>query len=302
MPAPKNHHFPNFIGIGAPKSGTTWLARCLGEHPDIFMAAVKEVNFLIYPEIDGRLPEYERHFAAATSEKRVGEFTSRYLASKFPPPRIRELMPDARIIVCLRNPVDQIYSHYWHLSRQNFHEKGATTKLNFEEALDRYRSILVEPAYYWRHLQYWFKYLSAEQFHLILFDDILERPKTVLREVFAFLEVDTEFSPAALDEQSSATRVGVSPRNYIAQKLHAYIYIMLVRMFYQPMKRKIGLERADKLKEMLRIRGLMERVFFRSGYPKMAIGMRRKLIEKFDEDICGLESHLNRKLTSWRSL
>ena len=35
---------PNFIGIGAPKSGTTWLAKCLGEHPDVFMAPVKETD------------------------------------------------------------------------------------------------------------------------------------------------------------------------------------------------------------------------------------------------------------------
>ncbi|PON15180.1 hypothetical protein C2W62_25225 [Candidatus Entotheonella serta] len=53
---------PTFIGIGAPKAGTTWLYHCLREHPDVFMGAVKETRFFDYGTIDGRMAEYYAHF------------------------------------------------------------------------------------------------------------------------------------------------------------------------------------------------------------------------------------------------
>jgi hypothetical protein len=55
---------PNFIGIGAPKAGTTWLAKCLGEHPDVFMAAVKETEFWKFADAEQRLAEYAAHSAS----------------------------------------------------------------------------------------------------------------------------------------------------------------------------------------------------------------------------------------------
>src|SRR4051812_10446290 len=70
---------PNFIGIGAPKAGTTWLAKCLGEHPQVFMAAVKETEFWKLADAEHRLPEYATHFSTADGQRAVGEFSVRYL-------------------------------------------------------------------------------------------------------------------------------------------------------------------------------------------------------------------------------
>src|SRR5947208_7454350 len=109
---------PNFIGIGAPKAGTTWLAKCLAEHPQVFMAAVKKTNFFDYAAIEGRMTEYEIHFAGAEGKKAVGEYSVRYLLSAHAPERIQQILPGVRLIVSFRNPIDQVYSHYWHLHRQ----------------------------------------------------------------------------------------------------------------------------------------------------------------------------------------
>src|SRR5262245_10285732 len=123
---------PNFIGIGAPKAGTTWLAKCLGEHPDVFMPGAKELVFFDYGDFEHRLDDYQAHFQGVRSESAVGEFTTRYMASELPAPRIQRMIPGARLIACLRNPADQIYSHYWHLSRQNFHQADVQPRLSFE--------------------------------------------------------------------------------------------------------------------------------------------------------------------------
>ena len=63
---------PSFIGLGAPKSATTWLYHCLREHPEIFVADSKEVMFFDYGNISGRLPTYEEHFSQAGNAKAVG--------------------------------------------------------------------------------------------------------------------------------------------------------------------------------------------------------------------------------------
>ena len=79
---------PNFIGIGAPKAGTTWLFKCLDEHPEVFVAAVKETSFFDYGTIEGRFAEYEAHFVGSEGYPAVGEVSTRYLSSHRAPARV----------------------------------------------------------------------------------------------------------------------------------------------------------------------------------------------------------------------
>ena len=167
---------PNFIGLGAPKSATTWLFHCLQEHPDVFVADSKEVMFFDYGDIRGRLSAYENHFANAGQAKAVGEFSTRYLASTRAPERVKRLIPDAKLIVSLRRPADQIYSHYWHLRRQNFHGLDASPKApSFEQALMDMETQLLAPAFYHRNLSHWLEYFDRSRIHIILYDDMNAR-------------------------------------------------------------------------------------------------------------------------------
>ena len=158
--------YPNFLGLGAPKSATTWLFHCLRQHPEVFMAESKEVTILDYGSIDEHLSTYEQHFKAAGNARAVGEFSTRYLASVRAPARAAKLMPDARLIVSLRHPAEEVYSHYWHLRRQNFHHLDARSKpLSFAEALNALGKLLLEPAYYYRNLSRWLEYFDRSQLH-----------------------------------------------------------------------------------------------------------------------------------------
>ncbi len=292
---------PNFIGIGAPRCGTTWLANCLAAHPDVFMARVKETNFLHHAEIDGQLPEYEKHFEGGGGRRAIGEISVRYLISPRAPYRVKQLLPEARLFVSLRNPVDQLYSHYWHLQRQGFHAVSGRTDLSLEEAIEYYPSLLVEPARYAKYLRVWLDLFGRERLHVILFDDIQTRPDHVISELYRFLGVDSTFQPPTLNRKDRGTRAGNSPRSKQLEGLYQHLYRGLVRFAYTPLKQMIGVRQAIMLKERLHAREIMERVFRKPGYPPIPVATRRRLQSLLIKDIAELEVLLGRKLPAWHS-
>lgn len=300
---------PSFVGIGAPKSGTTWLANALAEHPEICFASVKEPEFLRWENVLARLPEYERLFEPDERTRAAGEFSVNYLADQVASEQALEVVPDARFLVCLRKPVDQIYSHYWHLQRQNFHVWRASGSLaapaagevTFEEALERYADRLIEPAYYADHLERWFARFPRDRFHVELFDDIKACPADVLWRVFTFVGVDPDYAAPSAERVGTGERKGTSPRNAWAAKWGGRIYDSLNRSLYHPLKLVIGPHRADWLKERLRVRQAMERAFRKTGYPVMDPGTRSALIERFREPNDRLGELLGRDLRHWNA-
>src|SRR6188508_1581564 len=116
---------PNFFIVGAPKAGTTSLYYYLKRHPEVFMSPIKEPNFFAYEETIkqnlyhkekgvGTLEEYKDLFAEANGRhKAIGEASVSYLFYPPVPERIKQMVPDAKIIISLRNPVDRALSHYY---------------------------------------------------------------------------------------------------------------------------------------------------------------------------------------------
>ena len=154
-----NGHFQknfklDFIGIGAAKSGTSWVAKCLSEHPDVQFSFAKEVCFFnkkggIYEDktewnYEKGLEWYQNQFPQRESGKIVGEFSVDYLHDEYAPVLIQKNFPEVKLIACLRNPKDMVYSHYWWY-KTNFQEEQAST---FEEA------IKTQPEYLHRALYY----------------------------------------------------------------------------------------------------------------------------------------------------
>lgn len=107
---------PDFLVIGAPRSGTTTLHRYLDAHPQVFMAPQKEVHFFDRHHTRG-VDWYRRQFAGATPDQTVGEASPTYLADPDARSRMAALVPDAKLVCVLRNPVDRAYSNYWYLLR-----------------------------------------------------------------------------------------------------------------------------------------------------------------------------------------
>lgn len=293
---------PRFIGIGAAKAGTTWLAGCLRRHPEIFMPLRKEVNAFHYREFGpSTLRAYEKHFVQCASNRVAGEFSTLYLHSGAAPGRIAEHIPYAKLIVSLRNPIEQVWSHYWHLRRQSFHLGRLERTVGFEEALERYPHLLVEPALYHKHITRWLDHFPREQLLVLWFDDIATRPGLVLSELYSFLGVSDGYGAATpTTTPGTRERRGVSPRSDLGERLYRPLYAGLVRYFYNPMKRCLGPRAAGNLKELVGARGLLEWLFFRPGYPPMTDRQRELTSELFRDDTRRLGNLLGRQLTAWR--
>lgn len=121
---------PDFVVIGAQKSGTTTLFDHLARHPDVRPSATKEVHFLDREYWRGE-QWYRGHFALRLDRRLTGEATPSYLVFPPAPARARALLPDARLVAVLRDPVDRAYSHYHHEVAKGFES------LSFEEAIER---------------------------------------------------------------------------------------------------------------------------------------------------------------------
>jgi len=122
---------PNFIIIGAAKAASTWLSDCMGEHPDVFMAEIKEVRYFSVA-YDRGLDWYKTHFADWNGEKAVGEANPGYLGDDHAPARIKETLGDVPLILSMRHPVDRAYSAYWkrnQLGTSLWGSSGAQSKL-----------------------------------------------------------------------------------------------------------------------------------------------------------------------------
>lgn len=120
---------PDFVIIGAAKSGTTSLYDLVTKHPRIKPAYTKEPFYFSSPEKFSLL-YYKTNFPIV-GKRLTGEASTSYLSSAEAPARMKAAIPDAKLIAILRNPVDRAYSHY-HFARRRNAEAGAT----FEEALN----------------------------------------------------------------------------------------------------------------------------------------------------------------------
>ena len=203
---------PNFLIVGAAKSGTTALYHLLQRHPEVFMPVVKEPHYFVRERVRGQIPNlvddwesYAALFAGAGARKARGEASVLYLyyhEEAIAGIRAR-LGPDTRIIILLRNPVDRAYSAYQFACRFNRDEN-----LSFEAALSaeevRRANLRLSPMLHYRSMGLYsamvLAYLQAfRNVHVILYDDLQLQPAVTLRSLCTFLGID----PARLDSSAS---------------------------------------------------------------------------------------------------
>lgn len=293
---------PNLLGIGAAKAGTTWFADVLATHPDIFVPPQKELNCLHYNDLDSRLQEYAAYFRGGEAARVRCDFSVRYLASPNAPGAAARLVPDARILAILRNPLDQVQSFYWHLRRQNFnHPTPVRPAPDLFAALERFPHLLVEPALYAKHLTRWLSVFPAERFFVIDYQDATSALPETLRLLWDFLEITHPKEAVAGNQSATADgRRGVQPRGGLLGQVYPVLYSTVTRGPYQQLKRAIGVRRVEALKRALRLRQSAEAIFFKSGYPKLDVSGRKRLYEIFKDDIEALGELGFVSVSGWR--
>lgn len=186
---------PNFFLVGAPKAGTTSLYDYFRAHPEIFMPAVKGARFFCY---DGQqdplkfryhtLEDYAAIYAAATTETAIGDATAVYFEHPEVAGRIREVVPGARIIAVLREPVQRAFSIY----HMNLRDRGRNHGLGFLAALGRDEGLR---KLYFDGLAPFFREFPRERIRILRFDDLRDDTAGTVRSLYEFLGVRPDFVP-----------------------------------------------------------------------------------------------------------
>jgi len=205
---------PDFIIIGAQKSGTTSLYDLVSKHPGVIPPRHKELHYFSTSKYGWGTRWYRLNFPTKLEKgilkKKLhhqvitGEATPNYILHPNTKKRIKNLIPKAKIIVILRNPVDRAYSHYNHNVRRKLEN------LSFEEAIQEKRfegeedKIYDDKFYeasnynmysyllrgrYAEQLEDWFKIFKKDQILVVSFEEFIKIPNKVLNEIFEFLEL-----------------------------------------------------------------------------------------------------------------
>ena len=197
---------PNFICLGAAKSGTTTLHDILRQHPEIYVPAFKEPHFFDIPEnYKNGIDWYQKNYFKNANKKVIAEFTPSYFFDKEVPERIfNNLGSEVKFVVLLRHPVDRAYSHYLHSKRDEHEELDFVESLNQEEdRLSHYienkdylsylRNSYISQGLYGDMVERYLKYFKLENFMFIHFEKefLLKRDKTIHR-VLNFLDIDSQ--------------------------------------------------------------------------------------------------------------
>ncbi len=294
---------PNFLIIGAAKSGTTALHEYLQQHPQVYMTPNKETNFFAFegevidfngPGDNGvknfsitDLETYQAEFEQVTNELALGEACPSYLYLPKAAPKIKKYIPNTRLIVILRNPVERAYANFLHLVRDNREPhsdfisalKDETTRIeNNWEWFWHY----IQVGYYGSQLQRYYEMFSPSQIKVYLYEDFKTKPVALIQDICRFLEIDNTFVP---DMSYRPNRSGV-PRN---RTIHSFVMKPnLLKDLFKPLLPNIF---RQNIKNQVKYNNLEK--------PPISQSARQYLIKLYREDIIQCQNLINRDLSPW---
>lgn len=249
---------PSFLVIGAAKSGTTSLVSYLAQHPDVFVPTSKEPNYfalsgqqdnpigpasphilrhMLYNWSRSDLSEYIAMFDGAGDACAVGEGSVRYLYFPDSPVRVRNMLPDIRIVAILRDPVSRLYSHY-NMNRQNQLEPlelcAALAAEDERVAAGwgwdwHYRRLSL----YGAQLKRWFNLFPREQIQIHFYDDFIADPMAVISDIFRHIKVSPDFIP----DMNRRGMVSTLPRNLWLDRQINWPSRMRYKLLSPPLRR-----------------------------------------------------------------
>lgn len=268
----------DFIGIGAQRTGTSWVYACLYEHPEI-CAPVKEIHFFSRPRYAEGLPWYESHFKRCAEGKKRGEFSTSYLYDEHTPTRIHEAYPHIKIIAILRNPVARAYSQYGN----DIKAGTISEKLSFEAYYRSEKSVL-EQGLYARQLKRYFALFPKQQILVLVHEDARKDPSAYIQRIYRFLGVDETFVPSMLYDTINNTRV---PKHISVERI--------MHRFSEFLRRN-GFDGLVHTIRRIGIPNLVRAVNTKKEKKETMQYDKKPLIEYFKDDVTELSQILDRDL------
>lgn len=294
---------PNFLIIGAAKSGTTSLHQSLRQHQQIFLPPNKEPGFFAYqghpPPLTGPgdeaelayltldLPTYEQLFADAARYPARGEASTAYLYHPHTAAAIQQTLPSVKLIAILRHPVDRAYSSYLQMVRD-----GREPLLDFQAALRAEPERIAagwgqiwhyqQMGFYAKQLKCYFGGFPETQICVILYDEFQAHPAQVFRKIFRFLGVEETFAP---DTRTQLNISGV-PQNQALHGLltrHRPLRTFLRHLVPYPIRKYLNHQLTQ----------------WPLTKPPMPTDVREEMITGFRPDLLELQSLIHQDLSSW---
>lgn len=299
---------PNFIIIGAGRSGTTSLYHYLRQHPDVFMSPVKETQFFAwqaewagktktesnnricavsYPVRD--LQDYTALFAGANGQRAIGEATPRYMYATGVPEALASILPQVKLIAILRDPAERVFS-MWMGNTADRREHRSFEQVIKDEAphIDHVVSpgefAYLRPSLYHLYVMKYLDYFNLNQILILFYEDFIFATEVTLRRVFRFLGID---ETAAIDTSIRYNPTGF-PRHAAVERITAKTPLTVA------LKRHTPVAIRDPLYRLA-----MQWRYANRRRPVMAPDNRRVLVSLFRGDTEALAKLLDRDLSAW---
>lgn len=284
---------PTFFIIGAAKAGTTSLHFYLDQHPEIQMSSVKETNFFAGPpgeypfpvgQVEGQ-DEYEALFDPAFAVR--GEASPSYASAPRRggvPERIKGLVPEAKFVYLVRDPIARTVSQYQMLVAEGKESAPFAEAIASLDSTDPHCFHLTCQSFYAHQIERYLEHFPRERLLVLDQADLLAERARTLRSVFSFLGVDAAYSSAGFEEELFR---GNEHRRYPGT---------LARL--KPLLRAPYRSLPEGFRESLRSR--FERTFLKTvPKPEVEAEQRARLAELYADDVSRLRELTGLPLASW---
>ncbi|MEM7590561.1 MAG: sulfotransferase [Cyanobacteria bacterium P01_A01_bin.83] len=303
---------PNFLIIGAAKSGTTTLYHYLKQHPQVYMNPVKETNFFAFEgkkidftglkvtdsiksyqkEIITNLDLYKKQFDGVNQEIAIGESCPSYLYIPQAAENIKYYTPQAKLIIILRDPVERAYSNFLHHMRERIEYYD-----DFLEAVAAESCRLknnwwwgyhyVQVSLYYEQVKRYFDLFDRNQVRVYLFQQFKNKQELLFSDICQFLEIED----VKLIEQDS----NFKKYNSTGIPTNTFLDVLIkdsnfVKKLYQAIIRNKSIRQKITAK-VNSFNPLIK--------PDLNQETRTKLLPLFKEDILKLQDLIKQDLSIW---
>jgi len=241
---------PNLFIVGAPRAGTTSIYEYLRQHPDVYMCPIKEPHYfarkdlfvefndgIAPPDVISDLKDYIALFRGVRDKKIRCEASSSYLYSKSATFEIFELVPDAKIIISLRDPIERALSHF----KLDIFAYGTIMGKSFCEAVKR-RPLYLRLGLYYEHVKRYLETFPKQNVKIIIYDDLKKDTLSVMMDICKFLGIDEsyifnidlskKYNASLLPKSLVINKIAVKARDYILKRILPIPFYREVKQLY----------------------------------------------------------------------
>jgi Sulfotransferase domain len=280
---------PNFLIVGAAKSGTSSLYSFVKQHPDVFMPDIKEPSFFSATPADDSFAvvsekDYMDLFLKVKNEKAIGESSNAYLHDVRAPEKIKTALGEIKIIIILRNPVDMAFSLYNYLFLKHWEPIKS-----FEEALKVEENRRRDPIFkkncfgfpniyfyfqrglYFEHVKRYIDTFGRKNVMVLIFEDFIKEPIQHVQSIYEFLKINKNFVPE-LKVHNAAEEI-----QYIPPIFKGF----------------------PTIKRFLKF--IFKLINYNRPLPSIKTSTKKHLIERYQSDIAQLEGLIEKDLSIWNA-